>query len=139
MTAIPQVQETKSSTGKILAFVGCGCLALVALGVAAVFAIVAVVFGALKKSEAYTESIALVQNHPGAVAALGEPIKPGFMVSGNFSFNNGEGEVDLSIPVSGPTGSGTIRVVGEKPLNQAWQYSVWELVTDDGEVIPLGE
>jgi len=137
MSEIPPGAEKKSSTGKVLAIVGCGCLGLVALAVIGVVVIFSIVMGAVKSSEAYTETVALVQNHPEAIALLGEPIKPGFMVSGSTSITNGEGQADLTIPVSGPQGSGSLRVVGERPLNQPWRYTVRQLVMDDGTVVEL--
>lgn len=138
MSAVPPpIAEKKSSAGKVVAFIGCGCLALVALVVAAVFVIIAVAMGAVKKSEVYTETVALVQTHPEAVALLGEPIKPGWFISGSISTANGEGTADFTIPVSGPQGSASLRVVAERPLRQSWQYSVRQLVMDDGTVVDL--
>lgn len=137
-TAPPPPQKT--STGKIVLFAGCGCLGLVALVVAGVAIIFFSVFGAIKSSDAYSETVALVQSHPEAVAALGEPVTPGFWLTGSINFNNGEGSADLTIPVSGPKGSGTLRIVADKPGGAAaWQYTTRELrlAGDDGRVIPL--
>lgn len=133
-------QEKKSSTGKIVAFVGCGCLGLIAIG--AIF-IGVIVFGAakmMKASDAYKDTIAVVQSNPAAIEALGEPIEPGFFVSGSVNINNGEGTADLTIPVSGPKGSGDIRVKAEKPSGSpTWIYSTRELqVAGQADAIPLG-
>jgi hypothetical protein len=55
-------------------------------------------------------------------------MKPGFMPTGNFNFTNGAGEVDLSIPVSGPNGKGTLRVNGKKTAgSEVWVYETWQL------------
>jgi len=129
----------KSSAGKIIAFIGCGCLGLVALVIIGAGAIFYFAMGAMKKSDAYVDSMAAVQSNPAAVAALGEPIKSGFMMSGSVNINNGEGTVDFSIPVSGPQGKGTIKVVGSKPAGATvWNYSTWQLeVEGSAEPIPL--
>ena len=94
----------------------------------------------LKSNAPYKDAITAVESNPAAVAALGEPIKPGLLPSGNISINNGEGEVDLQIPVSGPNGKGKIHVKGSKPSGApAWVYSTRELrVEGQPDPIPLG-
>lgn len=118
----------KTSAGKIIGIIGCGCFGLILLG--------ALVFGGiffaagklLKNNDPYRDSIAAVESNQEAIAALGEPVKPGFIPTGNFNFTNGEGEVDLAIPVSGPNGKGTIRVNGKKTAgNEVWVYETWQL------------
>lgn len=139
MSAIEQ--SGKSSAGKIIAFIGCGCLGLVALVIVGAGAIFYFAMGALKKSDTYVESISAVESNPAAIAALGEPIKPGFMISGSTSINNGDATVDFSIPVSGPNGKGTIKVVGSKPSGAtSWNYETWQLeVEGSSEPIPLSQ
>ncbi len=129
--AVPSA-EKKTSPGKIVAFVGCGCLGLIALMIAGVAIIFFGVMGVIKKSDTYSDTLALMQTHPEAIAALGEPIEPGFMLMGNISIQNGEGAADLTIPVSGPKGSGTMRVVADKPSgSSSWNYTTRELRLDD--------
>jgi hypothetical protein len=84
--------------------------------------IMGVAFGAIKSSEPYKYAVAQAEANPQVVAALGTPIKTGFMVSGNINLNNDAGNADLSIPVSGPKGSGTIHVVGTK-TGGVWTYN----------------
>ena len=132
--------QKKSSTGKILGFIGCGCLGIIIAIVAFVFIVFGGVMKVIKSSDAYKDSIAAVQTNPEAIEALGEPIEPGFMMSGNISTNNGESEVDIQVPVSGPKGSGTIYVKGNKSGgSNAWSYEKFELKVDGNpEPIPLG-
>lgn len=135
MSAVENTESSGSNIGKII---GCGCAALVLIGIlggAAAF------FGMTKlfKSNApYTDSIAAVEASAAAVEALGEPIKPGIIPTGNISTNNGEGTVDFQIGVSGPKGKGTIIVKGSKPAGGSWDYETWELrVEGREEPIPL--
>ncbi|MCG8599407.1 MAG: cytochrome c oxidase assembly factor 1 family protein [Verrucomicrobiales bacterium] len=131
-----EVHQQKSSIGKII---GCGCAAIVLLGIiggATAF------FGftkLMKSNNPYKDSITAVQNNPAAVAALGEPIKEGLMPTGNISTTNGEGSVDLQIGVSGPKGKGKIYVKGSKASgSSSWNYDTWELKVDGQEqAIPL--
>ncbi len=139
MSAIEQTGG-KSSTGKIIGFIGCGCLGVILVGVAVIGLIFWGAGKALKSAEPYRDSIAAVEGNAAAAEALGTPIKPGFMPSGNFNFSNGEGKVDFSIPVSGPKGKGTLRVVGSKPAGaSSWTYETWQLDVQGGDSIPLGQ
>lgn len=140
MSAIEQTTSGKSSAGKIVAIIGCGCLGIVLLGA---LVIGGIFFGAtklLKENDPYRDSIAAVQSNAAALEALGSPIEPGFFLSGNISSSNGEGSVDFTIPVSGTKGKGAVKVVGSKAAGSGtWNYGVWELRVDGGETIPLGQ
>ena len=131
----------KSSAGKIIGIIGCGCFGLILLG-ALVFGGIFFAAGKLLKNNApYRDSIAAVVSNPEAIAALGDPVKPGFIPTGNVNFTNGQGDVDLSIPVSGPNGKGTIRVKGKKTAgSDVWIYETWQLeVFGRPDPIPLGQ
>lgn len=129
------MEEKKTPVGKII---GCGCVALVLLGLLAGAGIFFGVTKILKSNAPYNDSIAAVQANPAAVAALGEPIKPGLIPTGNISINNGDGTVDFAIPVSGPKGSGKVHVEGTKKNGGPWIYQVWELKVEGApEPIPL--
>lgn len=132
--------EQKSSGGKIALFVGCGCLAVILIGVGGVAAIVFGVFGIIKNSDVYQDTLATAQSNPAVIEALGEPVEPGFSMSGSININNGVGDADISFPVSGPKASGKIHAVAEKPAgSKAWNYTTRELRLDGrDEVIPLG-
>ncbi len=138
MSAIEQ--SSGSSGSNALKFIGCGCLALFVIGVLGVGGLVFGGMKLLKNNDPYRDSIAAIEANPEAAAALGTPIKPGFFLSGNIAINNGEGTVDFSIPVSGPNGKGTIRVVGGKASGATqWTYQTWELQLPDGKAIPLSK
>ena len=136
----PEPQK-KTSTGKIIAFSGCGCLGLIALVAAGVAIIFFSVIGAVKSSDTYGDTLALIQSNPQAIEALGEPIEAGLWLTGNIQSKNGEGAANLSVPVSGPKGSGTFHVVADKPGgSKTWNYTNRELRIDgeDAPVIQLG-
>ena len=87
-----------------------------------IFVIYGVVTGAIKNSDAYSEGMARARANPEVVAALGEPIESGFWISGSINVNGPSGDVDVSIPISGPKGSGTLYVTGTRSAGR-WQYS----------------
>ncbi len=69
-------------------------------------------------------------------AALGDDVRPGIFLSGNTNVNGGSGQADLSIPISGSKGKGTIYVVATKSAGE-WNYSTLVVKTEGGETINL--
>ena len=116
---------------------GC-CLTPLVLGGAFVAFLVIVIFGALKQSDAYKMAVTRAKADSRVVAALGSPIEEGWWLSGNTQVNGGSGEADLSIPISGPKGKGTIYAIAKKSAGE-WTYSKLEVKIDStGETIDLG-
>ena len=84
--------------------------------------IVLIVFSAVKSSDVYKDALARAKTHPAVIEALGSPVTEGLLLSGNTNVNGASGEANLSIPVSGPKGKGTIYVAATKSLGR-WNYS----------------
>lgn len=103
-------------------FVPVGCLSIVLLFVAFAGSVVLIVFSAVKSTGVYKDALTRAKAHPAVIEALGSPVTDGFLVSGNTNVNGAAGETNLSIPVSGPKGKGTIYVAATKSLGQ-WNYS----------------
>ena len=99
-----------------------GCFTVALLFLVFVGSIVVIVFSAMKSTDVYREALARAKSDPAVIEALGSPIKDGFLVSGNTNANGATGESNLSIPISGPKGKGTIHVSANKSLGQ-WNYS----------------
>ncbi len=99
--------------------------------------IFAVVFGAIKSSTPYTESLVAVRENPIVQQELGLPIEPGFMVTGNLNISGKTGHADLSYTVSGSKGSGTVYLVADRMAGE-WEFTTLQLTLDkDGERIDL--
>ena len=88
--------------------------------------VLVVVFGVIKSAEPYRESIARAEKNPAVVQALGEPLKPGMIPSGNISVSGSSGDAEFSIPISGPKGSAVIYVVAKKKAGK-WIYEILEV------------
>ena len=76
----------------------------------------------MKSTDVYKDALARAKEHPAVIEALGSPITEGFLVSGNTNVDGASGEANLSIPITGPKGNGTIYVAARKSLGQ-WNYS----------------
>src|SRR6266849_6247005 len=100
-----------------------GCLTILALFACFVLSIVLIVFGALKSTDIYKDAVAKAKANPAVIEALGSPIEEGMFVSGNTSATGASGESNLSIPISGPKGKGTIYLVAKKVAGE-WKPSV---------------
>jgi hypothetical protein len=103
-------------------FVPVGCLSVAALFVVFVGSVVLIVFSAVKSTDVYKDALTRAKTHPAVIEALGSPVTDGFLVSGNTNVNGASGETNLSIPISGPKGKGTIYVAATKSLGR-WNYS----------------
>jgi hypothetical protein len=76
---------------------------------------------AIHNAEATRLSIATAESNPVLSEQLGRPLKTGWYVSGSIDVQPGSGHAELTIPVSGPKGSGNIYSEARK------QGGVWKL------------
>jgi hypothetical protein len=117
-----------------------GCLAL--LGGAIVFGglialIIYFVIGTFKSSPVYTQAIKAAQSDARVTQALGEPIQPGWFVTGSIEEQGISGDATLTIPISGPRKSGTLFASARKS-NGTWEfYTLAVQIDGDDKVIPL--
>ena len=115
---------------------GC-CLTPLVLGGALAAFIILVVFGALKQTDVYQTALARAKADHRVTTALGAPIEEGWYLSGNTQVSGSSGEADLTIPISGPKGKGTIYAVATKSAGE-WTYSKLIVKIDStGETIDL--
>jgi Cytochrome oxidase complex assembly protein 1 len=115
--------------------VGCMVPLLACAGIVAF--VVVVVFGAIKSSDAYTGAMERVSSSEAVQEALGTPVEAGWLVSGSINVSGSSGNADLTIPISGPKGSGKLYVVATKSADR-WRYSTLEVAVDgSGDRIDL--
>ena len=112
-------------------WVALGCGGLVVLGALAAAAILLVVLGAVKQSDVYREAVDRARSHPDVVTALGEPVEPGWFVSGSVNVSGPSGEASLAIPLEGPAGEGTLYVEATKEAG-TWRYQTLEVAVEGG-------
>jgi hypothetical protein len=75
-------------------------------GILLVVGLVYSIFGLMKNSDAYKMSVSRVILDPQVVEVMGEPITPGWFVTGSIELKNNGGKAKFSIPLSGPKCSG---------------------------------
>ncbi|MCE9545227.1 MAG: cytochrome c oxidase assembly factor 1 family protein [Planctomycetia bacterium] len=93
--------------------------------------------GMIKSSDAYQEAFARAKSSPAVAQELGSPINEGFFTTGNINVSNDSGNARLSIPISGPTGAGTIEVVAEKVAGK-WTFSTLKVeIPSKGKSVDL--
>jgi len=73
-------------------------------------------------SDVYKQAVAKAVESSQVRDAIGEPIHPGWFVSGQLNVSGGTGSADLLIPISGPRGSGSIRAVATRNRG-VWRYT----------------
>ena len=115
--------------------VGCGgCLALVLVFIGFGLTILAFVMHLLRNSDAAKEGLAMAQKSPALVSLLGEPIEIGWLVTGGTQTNGSRTTADISIPLSGPKGSGRLQVAGERNTPAPWNFRVVTFTPSTGGV-----
>ncbi len=75
-----------------------------------------------RHSDVYKQAVARASESAPVRELIGEPITPGWAVSGALHINGRSGDADLSIPISGPRGTGAIRAIASKG-GGVWRFS----------------
>jgi hypothetical protein len=120
-------------------FVPSGCLGMLLLVAGFFFFILTMVFGVMKSSDAYKMALARAKADPRVVSALGSPINDGLFVWGKTNVSGTSGQADVTVPISGPKGKGTIYFVASKFAGQ-WKFEKLMVeVADTGQRIDLIE
>jgi hypothetical protein len=115
---------------------GCGCLIFACVTVL-VIGVLGVVLNQVKQSDLYQGALSLARNNEQVVQALGEPIEPGWWVTGSMETSGPTGSADFAFPLSGPRNRGTLYVVATRSAG-LWEFQRIELgVADQNERIPL--
>lgn len=109
----------------LLAIIG-GCFVLMLLFAGFIAALLTVVEGAIKKSDAYTQALAQARSNPLVIEKFGQPLQPGWFISGNIQVSGPSGNANISIPISGPKAKGTIYAVAKKSAGK-WHFDTLEV------------
>jgi hypothetical protein len=111
--------------------VPCGCGAALVVVAAIIFGIVMAAMGTIKTTAPYQQGVALAQHHPAVIEALGNPVEPGWFLSGNINTSGSSGDADFSVPLQGPEGEGTLYIKATREAGE-WTLTKAEVRPDDG-------
>ncbi|TNF53171.1 hypothetical protein EP227_06320 [bacterium] len=89
-----------------------------------------IVLVSVKSSGVYKDAVIIVQHHDDAREVLGEPIRTKWYVMGSINVSGPSGKAELSIPVYGPQGNGTVHLEAEKKAGK-WTYEYLILEIED--------
>ncbi|MBN8640355.1 MAG: hypothetical protein J0L86_00960 [Flavobacteriales bacterium] len=117
-------------------FVPTGCLTLLVIAGLVIGGIVYSVSSFMKNSDVYVHSLEMAQKNPEVTSKIGSPIVTDGIAQGNISINNDVGDANLTIPVKGSKGSGSIQVVAQK-TGKEWEYQVMSFQSDDESSEPI--
>ena len=95
-------------------FVPVFCLLATAVIGALVAVAMSVALQPLKSGELYQQAVATAKLNAAVSESLGQPLKEGFFAGGNFKYTSTSGSAEITIPVSGPQGSGTITLKAKR-------------------------
>jgi len=84
--------------------------------------IITLLMGAMRGSDVAKEAVARAQVNPIVIQRLGNPISEGWFVGGSINVQPGSGDANLSVPISGPKGKGTVYVTAQKSAG-TWSYN----------------
>ena len=113
-----------------------GCGVLIALGIAGIAALVLVVFGAIKSSDAYRGAKSAAEKDPRVIEALGSPIESGIWVSGTGNVVSNGGNANFKFPIHGPKGEAIVHAVATRDTS-GWHYSELIVTPKNGPPIDL--
>jgi hypothetical protein len=69
----------------------------------------------------YKQALARARANPKVIEKFGQPIEPGWLVSGSFNSSGSSGDANIAIPIHGPKAKGTIYVVAKKSAGE-WNF-----------------
>ena len=118
-------------------FVPVGCLSMILMIVGFIAAVAYLAFGSIKSSYVYQQAIDKTRSNADVIRELGEPIEPGWLISGSIKVSDSSGSADMSIPVSGPKKSGKVYVLATKRMGKRDFYGLEVEIEGKGERINL--
>ena len=103
-----------------------GCLGVIFLLAAFVGGILLLVEISFQKSDVYRTAMERAQANPEVMQKIGKPLKAGWLSSGKINISGSSGDADISIPISGPRGKGTLYAVAKKSAGE-WHYQTLQV------------
>lgn len=84
--------------------------------------LIAVVSMNMKSLGAYKIAVKRAETDSRVIAAIGTPLKEGWLIRGRFNVNGASGNAELAIPLLGPRAKGTIYAAATESVGE-WRFS----------------
>jgi len=91
--------------------------------------LLSVLFRGFKSSQVYKEAVAKARSNSEVRRELGEPVRPGWWVSGSLRVSGPSGIARFSTPLHGPAGQATLYVQAQKVSNR-WRFDILEVAVE---------
>ena len=106
-----------------------------------VLAMISIYEGRFKSTEAYKGALAAARTDPELIEAIGAPIHEGLFPDGEYRrTSSSSGCWSIEIPMSGPEGSATVRVLHhDEPAGSRFTFMVADLEDSGRRIDLLGE
>jgi Cytochrome oxidase complex assembly protein 1 len=88
--------------------------------------LLSVFFRGFKSAQVYKEAVARARSNPEVRRELGEPVRPGWWVSGSLRVSGPSGIARFSTPLHGPEGQAMLHVQAQK-IADRWRFEVLEV------------
>ncbi len=115
-----------------------GCFTLIIVAVIAIGSIFYGVANAIEDSQPYEFALEKINSDEDLVNALGAPIEKDGVVNGSWNYSNGKKSAKMTIPISGPKGSGTLFVEATRE-DEDWTYHVIRVEIEDSQSFDIVE
>jgi hypothetical protein len=103
-----------------------GILLLFLLFATFVGGILFIVESSFRHSDCYAQGLARARADPQVTEKIGQPIEAGWTASGSINTSGSSGDADISIPIRGPKGTGTLYVVAKKSAGR-WEFQTLQV------------
>lgn len=114
-----------------------GCLTVILLLVLGVGAAVFGLSQIFSESAPYEYALEEATKDPRVIEYLGDDIEPNGIMQGNISLKNEAGSADITIPLKGSKGKGSVTIIGEK-YDGEWTYeTLYVTIKETNEKINL--
>jgi hypothetical protein len=113
-----------------------GGLTLVFLVAAFGAVVTTIIVTSFRNSDVYEQAMILASRNSRVRDEVGEPIRAGWMISGQINVVGSAGHANLSIPITGPMRKGSIHAVADK-ADGIWRFSFLQVSIDGHPAVNL--
>ncbi len=113
-----------------------GCLGMIFIMVFFVGSLFYGITTMFEGADPYEHAIEKINRDDEIIGLLGSPIVKDGMINGSLNWHNGDGKADMTIPISGPKGNGTL-YINASSSGDNWTYHEIRVVVKDNEEIEI--